>query len=358
MAKIKSYTFVGEEDVYDLEVDHPDHQFYTADGILTSNSHAIAYAIDSYFGAWLYTYYPEEWIATILQSENNSPKGLSKTINELKRLGYKIAPMDINHSGLEWTYSEEVEAFVPPLSSIKRVGTTAAREIMDTRPFRNLNDLLFDQDGKWYHSKMNKGSFDSLCKIEAFNSLQEFKDGTFDNHRQLYELLMDNWNTLRKGRKGMSDAAIRRLTKKGQRAEDILPEFIEQVKYVEDWTRTEKIGFNEDLRSAVNNDLFFPAGLLDKLEAKGIPPVTEIPGGETRIGWFLVRDLQERKTKKGKTYWRIRAQDGDNNLTWLKVWGNLQFEIPKYSVWLCEAKGDDKWGPSTTGWKIRPLELE
>jgi DNA polymerase-3 subunit alpha len=331
-------------------------EFFSVYGF--NKSHAVAYAIDSYFGAWLYTYYPEEWIATILQSENDNPKGLSKTINELKRLDYKIAPIDINHSGLEWSYSEEVQAFVPPLSSIKRVGETAAREIIETRPFRNLNEVLFNDDGKWYHSKMNKGCFDSLCKVEAFNSLEEFKDGTLENHRQLLDLLLDNWNVLRKGKKGMSDAAVRRLVKKGERAEDILPELIERVKYTEDWSRTEKIEFNEDLRSAVSNDLFFRDGLLEKLEAKEVPPVTEVPGGKTMIAWFLVRDVQEKKTKKGKTYWRIRAQDGDNNLTWLKVWGKLKTDIPKYSIWLCEAKGDDEWGPSTTGWKIRPLEIE
>jgi hypothetical protein len=110
--------------------------------------------------------------------------------------------------------------------------------------------------------------------------------------------------------------------------------------------------------SAVNNDLLFPDGLLDKLEAKEIIPVTEVPGGTKKLAWFLVVDIQQRKTKKGKIYHRIRAQDGDHNQVWLKVWGGLKQEIPMFSVWLCEADGDDNWGPSTTSWKIKPLELE
>jgi len=331
-------------------------EFFSVYGF--NKSHAIAYAIDSYFGAWLFTYHPEQWIATILQSENNSPTGLSKAIVELKRLGYEIAPIDINHSGFEWEYSYEINAFVPPLSSIKRVGKTAAAEILESRPFKSLEDLLFDDQGKWYHSKMNKGSFDSLCKIEAFNSLAEFKDGTFENHRQLHALLMDNWNVLRKGKKGKSAAGIKRDIKNGKAVPDILPDLIKSVEFDEDWTRTEKITFNADLRSAISNEQLFPEGFLERLEEKDIPPLTEIPGGVEAVAWFLCREVQVKKTKNGKTYHRIRAQDGDNNLVWLKVWGNLKEEIPRFSVWMCQAKGDDKWGPSTTAWKIRPLDLD
>ena len=84
-----------------------------------NKSHAVAYAIDSYYAAWLYTYHPREWIATVLESENNSPQGLAKAIREPKALGYKFAPADVNYSGDEWTYNKELQALMPPLSSIK-----------------------------------------------------------------------------------------------------------------------------------------------------------------------------------------------------------------------------------------------
>ena len=61
------------------------------------SAHAIAYAIDSYYAAWLHTYYEKEWLATILQSENNNPRGLEKTISEIRSYGYKFDKSDINY---------------------------------------------------------------------------------------------------------------------------------------------------------------------------------------------------------------------------------------------------------------------
>lgn len=80
-----------------------------------NKSHAIAYAIDSYYGAWLHTYHEAEWLATILDSENNNPSGLAKTISEIKSYGYRIVDADINYSGTQWEYSTEINAFVPTI---------------------------------------------------------------------------------------------------------------------------------------------------------------------------------------------------------------------------------------------------
>ncbi len=48
MPRISSIEFTGKQQTYDLEVAHHDHQYYLSNGILQSNSHAVAYAIDSY----------------------------------------------------------------------------------------------------------------------------------------------------------------------------------------------------------------------------------------------------------------------------------------------------------------------
>ena len=351
----------GAENLHGIDRKITENLWKTIEGFATygfNKSHAVAYSIDSYYSAWLFTYHPEEWLATVLQSENSNPKMLTKAISEIKILGYKFSQIDINESGNEWKYSEVLKAFVPPLSSIKKVGGVAAEEILATRPFNAIHDLLYDENGKWYHSKMNKGCIDSLCKVEAFSTLKEMKDGTLHNHRQLHMLLVDNWDKLRKGPKGMTKSAIKRAEAKGEFIPDLIDTLIEKAKWEDDWTRTEKATFNDDLRSAIDNEMLFPNGILDKLRDKEIPPVTEIPGNKEMVAWFLVRDIEEKKTKKGKTYHRIKAQDADNNAVWLKIWGGLKQEIPKFSIWLCTAKGDENWGPSTASWKIRPLEVD
>ena len=141
MTKIIDVQYVGEHQTYDLEVDHPDHQFYLANGLLTSNSHSVAYAIDSYYGAWLMTHYETDWLATCLQSESGNVEGLSVVVSEIKQAGYRVSPPDINTSGDVWSWSNELQAFVPPLSSLKRVGDTAVSEILENRPYRNLAEL-------------------------------------------------------------------------------------------------------------------------------------------------------------------------------------------------------------------------
>ena len=136
MPRISSIEFTGKQQTYDLEVAHHDHQYYLSNGILQSNSHAVAYAIDSYYAAWLHTHHETEWLATILQSENGNPKGMSKAISEIKSFGYEIAAIDINHSGTEWEYSQTLQAFVPPLTSLKGVGDKAVAEVFAIQKFK------------------------------------------------------------------------------------------------------------------------------------------------------------------------------------------------------------------------------
>ena len=60
--------------------------------------------------------YQNSWISCVSENNNNS------SINfEINCFGYEIAAIDINHSGLEWEYSDELKAFVPPLTSLFNV---------------------------------------------------------------------------------------------------------------------------------------------------------------------------------------------------------------------------------------------
>jgi len=355
LAKISSFREIGIAQTYDLEVDHKDHQFYTSNGMLTSNSHSVSYAIDSYYAAWLYTYYPKQWLATVLQSETGNPDGLTKAIVEIKRLGYTFANSDVNYSGETWKFSEELGAFVPPLSALKKVGNSAMNEIVATRPFKNLHELLFDANGDFYHSKMNKSAFEALCMVEAFGSLDEMKTGKVHNHKQLFEILLSNYDTLKKGVKGMTPTAVKKLTKTGVVVPNIIDVLIQQTADIEDWTRAEKITMKQDVSSQVDNDLLFPEGLVDKLRKQNVIPATELKGGQEKIVWFLVKEVTKKVTKTGKPFLVIKGQDHENRTTNIKVWGKGDIDIVLYTIWIAEAKGDDKWGPSTSQFKMKPI---
>lgn len=323
-----------------------------------NKSHAVAYAIDSYYAAWLHTHYETDWLATCLQSENNNPDGLEKTITEIKSYGYKFMQSDINYSGDVWMYSNELQAFIPPLSSVKGVGTTAMEEIMKNRPYKNLDDLLYDASGEWRHSKVNKTAMRSLCLIEAFSSLEELKTGRIRNHRQLLALLTDekNYDTLRKGRFGMSPTQIKKLQKSGEVVVPIIDKLIETYEGLPDWSRTEKLKNLMEMTSSVSNDLLFPASLMRKVKEKSVPSVFQIPGGTKGIGWFCVTEVHQKSTKNGKSFLRLRIIDNENNSTWLRCWGKFE-EVPEeFSLWIGEIENDSSWGMSTSAWKIKQLK--
>ena len=57
--------------------------------------------------------------------------------------------------------------------------------------------------------KVNKQAFSSLTKMEAFKSLDEFKNNELDNHKQLHDLILDNYAILKKGYWGMTKTAVK-----------------------------------------------------------------------------------------------------------------------------------------------------
>ena len=326
-------------------------EFFSVYGF--NKSHAIAYAIGSYYAAWLHTYYETDWLGTILESENNNPNALSKAIAEIKEMGYRVALPDINESGLYWQWSERKKAFIPPLTSIKGVGSTAVVEIMQNRPYESVASMLFDDDGKWRHSKLNKTGFASLCQVEAFNGLQEMWDGTIDNHKQLYNIIIDNYSNLKKSKWGMTA----RKAKK-ENAPEILPVLINGTRGTEDWGRIDKLTMYQDLCSATRDDLAFPDDMMEKIRSAGVKSVLNMLPGEKCIAWCCIVDMIKKTTKNKKTFYRLKITDYENNTGWLRMWGEKPETMVPYSIWLTDASNDPSWGASTSSRKVRPLVTE
>ncbi len=325
-------------------------EFFSVYGF--NKSHAVAYAIDSYYAAWLHTHYETEWLATILQSENGNPKGMSKAISEIKSFGYEIAAIDINHSGLEWEYSQELKAFVPPLTSLKGVGDKAVEEVFANRPYNNLQGLFYDDDGKWKHSKLNKTAFASLSKMEAFKSLEEFGNSSLENHKQLHDLILDNYNILKKSMWGITKTQYNRALKNGEEVKPIVDVLVEKYKVVSDWSRAEKIKNYFELSNDASDDLLFPPELVKKLQDKEVQSIFEIPESMRGIGWFTITEVVMKTTKNGKPFMRLKCVDNNSKSGWLRVWGQLSDDIA-YSTWMADVKNDAGWGMSTTIAKMK-----
>ena len=322
-----------------------------------NKSHSVSYAIDSYYAAWLHTHYEKEWLATILQSASSNPKELSKTISEIKSLGYKFSKHDVNYSGKQWDFSSEAAAFVPPLGSVKGIGSAAVEEIMVNRPYKDLKTMLYDETGEWRHSKVNKTVLSALCQIEGLESLEDFQYGKIANHRQLLLALTDdkNYETLRKGLYGLTASQLKKKAKAGEPVIPIVDFLLEELSDTPDWTRDEKINTCFDLTSTIEADLLFPPEVMEKVIAKEVPRLHDIPPGTEGIGWFCMQSAEMKKTKNGKTFYRCKAIDDEFRVAWVRVWGSPQEELRPYTLWVSKAQHDPQWGFSTSIFKMRQM---
>ncbi len=322
-----------------------------------NKSHSVAYAIDSYYAAWLHTHHEKDWLATILQSASSNPKELSKVISEVKTLGYKFSKHDVNYSGKEWQFSEAADAFVPPLGSVKGIGDIAVEEIMANRPYKDLKEMLYTESGEWRHSKMNKTVLSALCKIEGFESLEDFQYGRIVNHRQLLLALTDgnNYETLRKGIYGLTATQIKKMQKACVEPIPFIEFILEELSETSDWCRDEKINICFDLTSTIDADLLFPPEVMVKVTEKDVPALHDILAGSEGIGWFCITSAEMKKTKNGKVFYRCKVMDDDFRIAWLRVWGTSQEEIKPFTLWICKAQHDAQWGFSTSIFKMRQM---
>lgn len=170
--KIKSIEFVGLKEVYDVEVSGDiSHTFLTAGGVVTSNSHAAAYSIMSYWSQWFKVNYPLEFWTTALQfsKEGEVPYRLA----ELKKTGaeIEIRPPDVNFSDINFTCDAKEQRIFFSLTKIKGVGEVAVKNIMDTRhaggQFYSLEEFL-----SRVPSKVNKTVVKCLIVAGAFDLIE------------------------------------------------------------------------------------------------------------------------------------------------------------------------------------------
>lgn len=329
MSKIKSVKYIGEKQTYDLELEHPDHQFYLTNGALTSNSHAIAYAITTYQCAWLLTYYPEEWVtsnidySTVGKGKVNGkedPKAVA--IREAQKLGFKIKKADINFSSFGFE-SKDYELY-PGFASLKYTGETVLEEINKFRPYEKLEDLLINPDGSWRHSKFNKRALGTLIQLNAFESMDLVGEGKqFKNYKHLYTVLVENYDDLKKKSKRKKDNDIRPM----------LQELIKTHENVEDWTQAEKIEIFKTLAGSMDINLIISAEKQNGLEDMGYNSMDHCVGKESK-NWAVVLGATLAKTRGGMDYVKLRLMSDSNAEYNCSVWnfkGRIE-EFKTYSV--------------------------
>ncbi len=187
-AKEKNFPAQAAQEVYE------EMEFFAQYGF--NKSHSASYALLSIQTAWLKAHYPAEFMAATMTTEMRKAERITQLIDEVKALGLKICPPDINRPRAEFTVRDGEVVF--GLGAIKGVGSAAidiirqAREDLG-RDFSDLFDLVEVVDLQ----KVNRKVLEGLINAGAM-------DG-FPGHRQ--QLLLNLDRALAYGQKVSRDRA-------------------------------------------------------------------------------------------------------------------------------------------------------
>lgn len=148
---IVSIEFAGFDNVYDVEMKAPYHNFVVNDGILTSNSHAMGYSAISMQTAYLKAHYPLQFFTALFkQMISNGTDGysmLSRYINDARtNFGINVLPPNINKSSYDFTCDVETNSILFGLSAIKGLGDNAVNDLIAMKPYKNIVDFISKVD--------------------------------------------------------------------------------------------------------------------------------------------------------------------------------------------------------------------
>jgi DNA-directed DNA polymerase III PolC len=305
-------------------------------------SHAVSYALDSYYCAWLLTHYEEEWLCAYLESMSGNPDKRKKAFGEVKKLGYKIIPIDINYATKSWTILDGMK-FMPSFLSCKGVGEVAVEEIIKNRPYASIDDLLWDERGKWRHSKFNKRAMESLIKIKAFASMDLVgSEKTFSSYKQMHEIVI-NQNSL-----------IKKWTKKDpDRGKNAFYELSLELDGMEEWTQRNFVDHNVGLLGSFNTASLVSEELISKLEQRGVRTIDDVD--QKDLYWFIITEAKPKLTKNKRPYLLLSVAGLSGGTTRVFCWGwNGETELPLYSVCVAEIDKND-FGCSTKMHRLKVL---
>ena len=312
-----------------------------------NRAHAVAYAIDSYMCAWLLTHYEEEWLCAYLESMSNNPDDKAKAFGDIKAMGYQIVPIDINYATKTWTIIPG-KKFMPSLLTCKGVGESAIDEIIENRPYESVEDMLWNKDGSWRHSKFNRKALESLIKIEAFDSLQVVGPGRlFENYNQMHFILVENNDLIKKTTKKEPNAGCKNFR-----------ELLDNSRELEPWSRSERVENQVEYLGSADMSMIIEPDVLERLTNKGVRTIDDLNMGEKDICWFCAQSTTMKKTKNGKAYLLIDAVGPNGKSHRLSVWGwNGTRSLSTYALCLGEVERND-FGYSTTSWKLKVIGEE
>lgn len=187
--RIISIDVAGYSDVYDVEMEHPYHNFLLSSGIVTGNSHSVAVALDSLYTAYVKAHYPLETYTVLLS--NYAEKGDKDRIDlakiEMKKgFGIRVVPCRFRQDNRGYYIDKENNTISDALMSVKHISKRVADALyaMRNNVYPTFVDLLYDLE---LHPAFDSRNIEILIRMGYFaefgstgkllNVFNEFRNG-------------------------------------------------------------------------------------------------------------------------------------------------------------------------------------
>lgn len=158
----KQYT----EMTYDIEMEDSGPANFIANGLVSHNSHSVAYGFTTYRTAWLKTHYPAQFGGAVIDNILDKPDKLLEEILWMKRFGLKIYSPCVNNSQIRSVTTKD--SIQLPIHLIKGIGYDVAQRIIDEREENGDYTSVVDFCSR---NNINERTLVSIAKSGGFDSL-------------------------------------------------------------------------------------------------------------------------------------------------------------------------------------------
>jgi len=282
-----------------------------------NRSHSMAYAYLAFQTAYLKAHYPAFFYASVLSNEADDSAKIHKYSVELRSLGIKLLPPDVNESDAGFTPVENAVRF--GLNAIKGIGGSTVQAILRARDegrFTSLSDFTSRID----QGAINKRGLEGLICAGAFDSLKPadcpvnlWRAKVHAGIEQALSYAQKSWNDKLSGQSDLFGAE-----ELNGNAQEELPDV---APWLSDRLAAEEkaaIGFHLTCHPLENF-----ASLLSQLK---IPKIAELEaqGGETVTLAGAITSMQVKPTKKGTLFGMFKLEDESTGIkcrAWSESYG-------------------------------------
>mgnify|MGYP001212629813 CR=1 FL=1 len=261
-----------------------------------NKSHSAAYALISYQTAFLKTYYPEHFMASVLSSELGNTDKIYALIQECNRMGIKVLKPNIISSNKRFIVNKDNEIEYG-LGAIKGVADSFIKHVCEKRNILKFKDL-WDFSKKIDIKLGGKKSLEALSQSGAFDSLSPSRSIAIAS---VQDMLKD----------GSNKNSISNL-KSGDLFADFDETFdpYEKYKNIQDLTLTEQLEFEKKSLgyylsghpvAAIKNKV-------NRIRSHSISELTNDIKKSSLI--CLINSVRQIKDRKGKPLTFINFDDG------------------------------------------------